>query len=335
LSRFDVYGLGNALVDMEFETSSEELAKLGVEKGVMTLVEASQQEELLGNLGREPTKRACGGSAANTVIAVAQFGGRSYYSCKVADDATGSFFLEDLVRNDVGTNVSEEGRQQGDTGKCLVLVTPDAERSMCTYLGITADLSENELDADALSQSSYLYIEGYLAPSDTARKAAAHARAIARDQGVRTAVSLSDPNMVKFCKAGLTEIVGDGVDLLFCNEREALDFTATTSVEAATQQLRQCARSLVITLGAKGSLVFDGQEETRVTAQKVTPIDTNGAGDMFAGAFLYGITNGLAFSEAARLANRASARLILEYGPRLDKAQAQAVHDEHRKAGVS
>ena len=329
--RYHVYGVGNALVDMEFATSGDELAQLGVDKGVMTLVEEGQLGSLLSRLDRKPVKRACGGSAANTMIAIAQLGGTAYYSCKIADDAIGHFFLSDLQRNHVQTNLHTESLPAGATGQCLVLVTPDAERSMCTYLGITADLTDEELDPEAIAHSAYVYLEGYLVSSETGRRAAIHAREQAESHRVQTALTLSDPNMVKFFRDGLMEMIGDGVDLLFCNEKEAQLFAGTEDLNGAVATLRNHARRLVITLGARGALVHDGEQEHLVPGRSVTPIDTNGAGDMYAGAFLYAITHGESFVDAARLANAASARLILEYGPRMDAELTREVLDSWKQ----
>ena len=319
MHQFDLYGIGAALLDTEIEVSDSDLRTLGVDKGVMTLVDDERQRQLVQDLSDHlvTAKRACGGSGANTVIAASYFGLRTFYSCKVAADDNGDFYRADLARAGVQYPAALEQAEAGTTGKCLVLVTPDAERSMNTFLGISASLSTDELDREALAASRWAYIEGYLVSSDTGRAAAIALREQAERAGVKTAISLSDPMMVQLFHDGLQEMIGSGVDMLFCNRDEALGFTGTDSVDAAATALQQYCRSYAITLGAEGALLWDGQRQYRAASPRVHAIDTNGAGDMFAGAFLYGINQGMSFAEAGELACRAAATVVSQYGPRL------------------
>jgi fructokinase len=323
--RYDVYGIGNALVDSEFEVPTEALAALGIDKGVMTLVDKARQDELIAGLEGFHHARASGGSAANSIIAVAQFGGKAFYSCKVADDETGDFYLRDLRACGVDTNISDDHRPAGDTGRCLVLVTPDADRTMNTYLGITGDLSEAEIDEQAIAASQYVYLEGYLVSAEMGRRAAVHARRCAELAGVKTALSLSDPNMVQFFRDGMLEMLGSGVDLLFCNEAEACLMAEVDDIPAALEKLKSHAKQICITLGGEGALLWDGEREHRVAAHPVTPRDSNGAGDMFAGAFLYGLTQGMDFPTAGALASRAAAEVVTHFGPRLPIERSRAL----------
>lgn len=323
--RYDVYGIGNALVDSEFEVTAEALTALGVDKGVMTLVERERLEELSAGLEGFHHTRASGGSAANSIIAVAQFGGSAYYSCKVADDETGDFYLRDLRACGVDTNIHDGHRPGGDTGRCLVLVTPDADRTMNTYLGITGDLSEAEIDEAAIAASQYVYLEGYLVSAEQGRRAAVHARRCAELAGVKTALSLSDPNMVQFFRDGLLEMIGSRVDLLFCNEAEACLMAEVDDVPAALEKLKALATQICITLGPNGALLWDGEQLHQVAPHAVEARDTNGAGDMFAGAFLYGLTQGMDFPTAGALASRASAEVVKHFGPRLPIERSRAL----------
>lgn len=326
MTQYHVYGIGNALVDKEFEVTDQVLQELQIEKGVMTLVDADRQADILKTLTTRfgLKKRASGGSAANTIIAVRYFGGRSFYSCNVANDETGDFYVHDMTAAGVDTNLGDE-REAGVTGRCLVMVTPDAERTMNTFLGITANLSAQHLNEAALKASQYLYIEGYLVTSDTARPAAIAAKALAEQHGVKTALTFSDPAMVRFFKDGLKSMIGTGVDLLFCNETEALAFCDTDQLDEAVAQLSRIARQFVITRGGDGALLFDGQQTLSVAAHPIKPVDSNGAGDMFAGAFLYAITHGHSFREAGELASLAAAEVVTRFGPRLDPALHTAI----------
>ena len=324
MSTYDIYALGNALVDMEYEVSADDLKRLGIDKGVMTLVDEAHQLRIMEHLREHHHQRGSGGSAANSVIALSQLGGRGYYACKVADDELGHFYMKDLRDGGVGTT---DGTylEKGDTGRCVVLVTPDSDRTMCTYLGISGNLSVHEVEVNALHAAKWFYTEGYLVTSDTARVAAIEARKAAEHAGVRTALSLSDPNMVKFFKDGLKEMIGDGVDLIFANEEEAMGMAESDNLNEAVDYLKTLSKEFAITRGPKGALVFDGQELIDIDAVKVEPVDTVGAGDMFAGAYLYGLTQGWSHKRAGDLASAASAKLVTSLGPRLSKEDTQAI----------
>ena len=323
--KFDVYGIGNALVDMEFEVTTDFLKTASIEKGLMTLVDENRQAEIVNTLTGIAHKRSCGGSAANTMIAVSQFGGKSFYSCKVASDETGDFYFKDLMDNGVETNLSTSSLESGITGKCIVLITPDADRTMNTFLGITANFSTKELIEEHIKNSNYLYIEGYLVASPTGKEAAVKARKIAETHNVKTALTFSDVNMVNFFEDGLKEMMGNGVDLLFCNEAEAHAYTKSNDLNEAVAALKKIAKTFAITLGPKGALVYDGTREIRVSAPIVKAIDTNGAGDLFAGAFLYGINNGMSFEQAAQLGCNSSTKLVTQFGARLTKEQITTI----------
>lgn len=320
MKKYHLTAIGNALVDMEFKVEDSFLEACEIDKGIMTLVEEVRQDELVAALEGHTGKWACGGSAANTIIAAAQFGADCFYSCKIAADETGDFYLRDLQQAGVASN-AHKGRETGKTGKCLVMVTPDAERTMNTYLGISEHFSVTELDAGAITASQYLYIEGYLVTSPTGRAAAIEAKRIAEAAGVKTALTFSDPAMVEFFKNGLAEMVGEGVDLLFCNQAEALAWTGCTDLDTAVEELSRIARQFAVTCGADGAVLFDGEQLHNVAPHAISAVDSNGAGDMFAGAFLYAISRGESFPTAGRLASLASAKVVQSFGPRLLKEQ--------------
>ena len=322
MTRFDVYGIGNALVDKEFEVDDQFFTEAGIEKGFMTLIEADQQQRILDLLTeRYPLKkRAGGGSAANTLYALSQFGGTAYYSCKVANDETGDFYVSELGDHNIHTNLSDI-RETGMTGRCLVMVTPDAERTMLTHLGISSEVSVDDVQDDIVAQSKYVYIEGYLVTSDSARAAAINLKQTAEQHNVKTALTFSDPAMVEYFRDGINEVIGNGVDLLFCNENEAKIWSGQQDFAAACEQLSKVARQFCITRGARGALLYDGNEYIDIAPHAVKAIDTNGAGDMFSGAFLYGITQGMSFRQAGELASLASATVVTEFGPRLKPEQ--------------
>lgn len=326
--KYDVFGIGNALVDKEFEVTEAFLAAHGIQKGMMTLIDEAQQQQLLTNLNATfgMKKRASGGSAANSIVAISQFGGKTFYACKVANDETGEFYTNDLHAAGVTTKLAQICCEcEGITGKCLVMVTPDAERTMNTFLGITADFSEAELPLEELIQAKYLYIEGYLVTSDISRAAVLKARQVAKAHGVKTAMTFSDPAMVRFFRSGVNEMLGDGVDILFCNREEISVFTGEDDLDAAIAAIKPYAGKLVVTLGSQGALVVDDETRTQIAAYPVKAVDTNGAGDMFAGAFLYGMTQGMDNAQAGKLASMAASRVVTVFGARLDSETHQAI----------
>lgn len=329
MKQYAVYGIGAALVDTEIKVTDQELAQMNVDKGMMTLVDETRQAELLGSLRGHLVKanHASGGSAGNSMIATAQFGSPTFMSCKVAADSDGDIYLADLQAAGVD-HCLNGSRETGTTGKCLVLITADAERSMNTYLGISETLSVAELDAEAIAASEYLYIEGYLVTSPTGLAAAVRAREIAQAAGVRTALSFSDPGMVEFFREGMASIVGSGLDLVFCNEAEALGWADVEDLGVAIERLKQIAGSFVITRGAEGAITWDGNELADIPPHKVHAVDSNGAGDMFAGAFLYAITRGEDFPTAGRFASLAAGKIVANYGPRLPASDYPALRAE-------
>lgn len=327
-NKYHVYGIGNALVDMEFEVTPDFLAQNGVEKGLMTLVEEERQVELLEKLGGNHHKRTCGGSAANTVIATSQLGANSFYSCKVASDETGDFYWSDLRSKGVSSNL-EGGRLDGTTGKCMVFVTPDADRTMNTYLGITATFSKEQIIDAELLASEWVYLEGYLVTGDTGKAAAIHARELAQANGKKVALTFSDPGIVGFFKDGFKEILGDKkIDLLFCNEEEALSYTGTATAEEAYEALKEVSHTFAITLGPKGALVYDGKEKIYISAKDVEAVDSNGAGDIFAGSFLYAITHGYNYGQAGHFACNCASKLVTQFGARLETSDILEIKKE-------
>lgn len=337
MSRIDVFGVGNALVDMEFAVGDDFLTQNALEKGHMTLVDATRQVELIDKLGAESAavKRASGGSAANTLAALCAFGGSAYYACRVADDDAGRFFLKDMA--DAGVRCSEPAPVAADdadtehhTGRCLIMVTTDAERTMQTHLGISSTLSREQLDMDALSNAGFAYLEGYLCTSDSGRDAVVATRLAAERAGVRTVLTFSDPSMVRYFKDALAEMMGPRVDHLFCNLEEARLWTGEHAVDAVAAALKASAGTFALTLGKDGALVWDGDTLTAVPVVPAHAVDTNGAGDMFAGAYLFGLTRGFDHVEAARLAVRAAARLVTHFGARMPLDAHAEVLAEHR-----
>jgi sugar/nucleoside kinase (ribokinase family) len=258
-------------------------------------------------------------------VALAQLGGKAFYSCKVAHDSLGDFYVKDLQARGVETNLNHTRATDGQTGSCLVLVTPDAERSMCTFLGVSAELDDAALHPHDIVKSKIYYMEGYLAASPTGLKAALKGRQVAREAGVALALTLSDVSMIQFCKAGLDAMLGDGVDYLFCNQEEAQVWCGSQDLDVVKETLKKLAKMVCLTRGPEGSEIITAQDSWHVPAEKVKAIDTNGAGDMFAGAFLYAITRGYSPEQAANLGNHAAAAVVSQHGNRLTLGQLSTI----------
>jgi sugar/nucleoside kinase (ribokinase family) len=205
------------------------------------------------------------------------------------------------------------------------MTSPDAQRTLNTFLGVNTSFSPEHLDEGAIRNSSYVYLEGYLVASPNGLEAMKATKKIAEKNNVRVALTFSDPSMVRYFGAQMQEIVGASVDLLFCNDEEAMIFTGTDNVNAAREKLKEVAKRFVITLGANGAIIFDGDTFIKIEPYKVTAVDTNGAGDMFAGAFLYAITHNHSWAEAGKLASLASSRVVAQWGPRLETSSVQKI----------
>ena len=321
MKQYDVCAIGNALVDYEINVEDSFFSSNKIEKGMMTLVDEDRQRILLEQVANQIKKKQGGGSAANSIVALSQLGGVGFYSCKVADDIDGQFYLSDL--HEVGIDTSLDGKKlpKGTTGRCLIMVTPDAERTMNTCLAITSDFSINELNESAIQNAKYLFIEGYLVSSPTGFEAALKAKKVAEDNSTKVALTFSDPSMVKYFGENMRQLVGASVDLLFCNEEEAMLFTNTENIESAREQLKQYAKQFVITQGKNGAIIWNGETFIDIEPHTVKALDTTGAGDMFAGAFLYAITNGHTLASAGLLASKTSSQVVSQYGPRLKKSE--------------
>jgi sugar/nucleoside kinase (ribokinase family) len=320
MPNYDIYAIGAALVDTEVEVTDSFLIEHSIDKGVMTLVEQPRQAQLVNSLNQNGSRllKQSGGSACNSVVAASQLGSKAYFGGKIADDDDGRLYADDLTQ--AGVSHAFLPTDHGVTGKCLVMVTSDAERTMNTYLGVSDEFSETEINQSALAKSEWLYVEGYLQTDDHRTAVVVSAVEFAKQQGVKVGLSLSDPFVAQLFSGNLKSVIGDGVDLIFCNKDEALAFTAADSIDQAAKELKAYAATFVITDGANGATVFDGDNLLNVPGVKAKAIDTNGAGDMFAGTFLYAITSGANYQRAAELANQAAAKVVERFGPRLDKA---------------
>ncbi len=328
MKQYDIYSIGNALLDMVYEVDEGIIDKLSMKKGTMKLINESEHEHVLQALKQYAPTYACGGSAANTAITAQMFGAQTFYTSLVANDTSGRLYYHDLVTKGVQTNLTEFNRPAGDTGKCIALITPDNQRTMATYLGITANIDMSIVNERAIAASRYVYIEGYLVSEEKTRQAAITTRKIAEQYNVKIALTLSDQNIINIFRSGLDDILGNGIDLLFCNELEALTYTKTQTLAAAQEALKKISKQYLITLGPEGAIAYDGTISRQFPEYKTNVIDSLGAGDTFAGAFLYAYTQGMDFFNAADFANLAASHVVAKLGPRLEPKEATSIKEQ-------
>ena len=321
---YDVYGVGHALVDIQYRVHPEFLSKNQIDKGVMTLVDEDQQNTLIEAITDEPVASASGGSAANTMIGIARFGGQAYYACLIGHDSWGDFYQRDLEGAGVATNPAN--RSDGKTGQCLVFITPDADRTLNTFLGISSAIGPTQVQEDLVAASHFVYLEGYLFSSDDGFAASTQAQEMAQRHSTSVSLTLSDPFMVSTFKDRFYTLMQKGVDVLFCNEDEALAYTDASTREKAGELLSQKAGVTYITCGADGVLVYAPNLRQHVPGVQVEAVDTTGAGDLFAGGALYGLTHGYNPLDAARLGSYAAAQVVARFGPRLDTSLADQIN---------
>ncbi|MBE7438384.1 MAG: adenosine kinase [Spirochaetales bacterium] len=291
----------------------------------MTLVDPATQGRLLNALQHHELELRSGGSAANTMFALVRSGGSAFYTGKVARDSNGEFYREDLLRAGIHFDIHPAAPSEGNTGTCLVMTTPDAERTMCTHLGVSTALSVGDVDLNRLARSHIVYLEGYLWDADRPRAACEAAMEAARSSGVQIAYTFSDSFCVDRFRDDYSRILKDYIDILFCNAAELTSFFQTDDFSAALSLLSTKARLAFVTHGADGAYVLEAGRIEHVAGFPVDPLDTNGAGDAFAGGVLYALCAGHSAPQAARWGNFLAGKIVQVRGPRLEEDVAHLV----------
>lgn len=310
----DVVGIGNALVDVISQESDELITALGLAKGAMTLIEEDDATALYERMG--PGVEISGGSGANTMVGIAALGGRAQYIGKVRDDQLGAVFGHDLRATGVIYEVPPAQSGPG-TGRCLIMVTPDAQRTMNTYLGASVAFEPGDVDESVIRAARVLYLEGYLFDRPAAQEAFRQAARIAHDAGALVAVTLSDPFCVERHRQAFLELVESHVDLVFANELEALSLYETDDLDEVARRFAEHSAVAAVTRSEKGSVVIAGEDRIVVPALPVERVvDTTGAGDLYAAGFLYGYSRGHDLRRCAELGSVLAAEVISHIGAR-------------------
>ncbi|MEM7811686.1 MAG: adenosine kinase [Planctomycetota bacterium] len=322
MPRYDVFGIGNALVDIQAEVSEKFLTAVRFPKGGMTLVDEETQGAVLTALKEARGEdfaitRCAGASAANTVAGVADLGGRAAYCGKVGDDELGGFFLKDM--RELGVAIEVPPAAEKLTGTCVCLITPDAERTMLTSLSVSGALAADDVDAAEIADSEYLYVEGYLFAGDSTRAAAERAIECAVEAKTKIAFTVSDPFLIDIHRQKFLELIKGPVDLLFCNLEEARALTTLDDPVACAHELHRHCANVCLTMGGDGSLIMLDGQVVPIEGTPVDAVDTTGAGDNYAAGVLYGITNGYSWKQAGRIGNRIAAEVVAKFGARLGR----------------
>jgi sugar/nucleoside kinase (ribokinase family) len=312
--KFDVTAIGNAIVDVIAQADDALLAAHNLPKGAMSLIDADRAEKLYAIMG--PGKEASGGSAGNTIAGIAMLGGRTAYIGKVADDQLGRIFTHDIRA--AGVTYDTPALVGGvPTARSLIFVTPDAQRTMQTFLGACTQLGPEDINTGYITSSQVVYMEGYLWDLPRAKQAMLDAAMKGKESGVKVSLTLSDAFCVARFRDEFLQLAEKYVDILFANESEILSLYQTDDFDEALQRVRNHCEIAALTRSEKGSVVVNGDEVHVIDAVKgVTVVDTTGAGDAYAAGFLYAYTQGLSLKTCGRLGGAMAAQVISQYGPR-------------------
>jgi len=315
MQKFDVYGVCNPLVDLLSHVPDSFLKKLGIEKNVMHLVTREQQQELLLALAEEKISLevAAGGSGANSMIGISQLGGRSAFSGKIGRDEHGKLYREKLEALGVCDCLAEG---EGATGSSLIIVSEDGARTMNTFLGMSQELMNPDIDPDVIQSSKYLYLTGYLWDTESQKKAVLNALDEAKKREVKVALSLSDPFCVTRHKEDFINLLKGYVSMVFCNQEEAFTLLDTEITQQVVETLSDWTETAALTIGAYGALITHQGETCYIDPLHVRVEDTTGAGDAFAAGFLYGMTHDLSPLDSGRIGATLAAAVIGQTGPR-------------------
>jgi len=311
---YDVFGVGNAIMDLQVRCDDVFLSVNDIEKGIMTLTEPERQQAMLDALADHDINYCSGGSAANTIVGIADMGGTVAYAGKTGGDAFGKRYVSEMRK--LGVTI-EVDTAEDSNGTCVVLITPDAQRTMLTHLGVSATLSADDIQAEEVAKARYLYVEGYLFAGESTQAAAYRAIELAKEKGVKVALTISDPFLIDICRDEFKALIEGPVDLLFCNEDEAKSLTGLDDPVDCAHEIHKHCENVALTLGKNGSILMHEGEVIAVEGVEVDAIDTTGAGDMYAAGVLYGITNGLSWKQAGHLGSHAAARIVSQLGARL------------------
>lgn len=323
MKKYDVAGIGNALLDFIVEVDDGILIEMDLKKGEMALIDEKKSEEILKKLEKHSVKTSPGGSSANTLAGVSALGGSAVFLGKIGNDKHGDIYEQKTNEHGVNSRLSKHDSVK--TGHAITFITPDSERTFATHLGAALHFRREDVFEDDIKNSKILHIEGYQLEDKELKAATLHAMNIAKDNNVKISIDLSDPNLIGRNLTALKEIVEKYADIVFVNETEALAFTEEKSEEDALNTLYKMCEIAIVKLGENGSLIKAKDKIYRIPIHKVNVVGTNGAGDMYAAGILYGIANKIDIEKAGRIAAYAAGLVVSGTGSRLDRSLKEEI----------
>jgi sugar/nucleoside kinase (ribokinase family) len=313
--KYAVFGIENPLVDILYETDDKTISSLGMHKGIMQLIDIKTRTFLLDKIPASKRKVSAGGSCANTIFALADFGLRTVYSGAIGNDEFGDTFKAEMEKAGVNPVLARKGLP---TGTSIILITKDTERTMNTYLGACQEFSREDLDEKKLLQSGMLYFTGYMWDTPKQKEAITRAIFLAKKNKLKIIFDVADPFAVDRYKGDFLDIIKNDVDFVFANEKEASHLCGETDIEEVTAKMMAIAKAGAIKIGAKGSIVFSNGKYIKIPGFKVKAVDTTGAGDMYAAGFIYGMAKNYDLERCGRIASYVSSRVVEQVGARLN-----------------
>lgn len=321
--KYDVIGIGNALMDILVNVGHDQLLEMNLKKGTTQLYDAEKIKEIEDKIGKEGVKIAPGGSVANTIYGIAQLGGSVIFVGKVGHDEQGGVYEQKMLEGGVKSNII---KKEGMTGRAVTLITPDTERTFATHLGIACEIEKEEIFEEDIKESKVLHICGYQLVNPKLKRTVLYAMDIAKANGVKVSIDLAAPNLVEQNLADFTDVIKTYADIVFANEEEALAFTGKKEKEALDVISEMCEIA-VVKVGARGSLIKKGDGVIEVNGVKAKAVDTTGAGDSYAAGFLYGLTSGLSLDKCGKIGSWIAAKVVSQVGARVevDKGELKKV----------
>ena len=324
--KYSVTAIGNAMLDVLCEVSDQFLVKEAMSKGTMNLVSRERSNYILKLI--QPIKETAGGSAANTISTLAKLGLNTGYIGKIANDSKGKLFKKDVLDNSIFYNTKFLDKNNSEaTGKCIVLITPDKERTMNTYLGATEFLTEIDIDEELIAQSDWLYLEGYRFDGKKSKEAFYKAIEIAKKNETKIAITLSDSFCVDRHRSDFINLLNTSADTVFCNEEELKSLYQIEDIRMAQNLIAKNISCLACTCAEKGAYLFHESSITKISTKEVPVIDTTGAGDNFAAGFLYGLSKKFTLKDCASFGNLIAGEVLKVYGPRIEKSLKNFIVD--------
>lgn len=312
--KYDVTGIGNALMDILVNVGNDTLLEMNLEKGTRELFDYAEIEEIERKVGKEGVKIAPGGSVANTIYGISKLGGNVVFIGKVGKDTYGAIYEQKMIESGVESKIV---KKEGSTGKVITFITPDTERTFAAHLGISCKLEKEELFEDYIKNSKVLHICGYQLENSKLRRTVLHAMDIAKAAGVKISIDLAAPNLVEKNLTDFTGIIKKYAYIVFANEAEARAFTGKKEKEAL-EKISEMCEIAIVKIGAKGSLVKKGEKVFEIEGIKTNAVDTTGAGDSFAAGFLYGLTQGMPLDKCGKIGSWIAAKVVSQVGARIE-----------------